>query len=132
MIRKDCFAHQCAGERDLVGRVEAAGYLPCKCSWSVGENIAWGSGSSSSPRRIVDAWMNSAPHRANILDRRFEDIGVAVDDGSPGGGRAVRDVHDRLRLQGLTPLPQQSTPSWSDSAPHRGVEFVLGRVVPSI
>ena len=84
MLRKNCFSHQCAGERDLVGRIEAAGYLPCECSWSVGETIAWGSGSSSSPRRIVDAWMGSAPHRANILNRRFEHIGVAVDRGAPG------------------------------------------------
>jgi uncharacterized protein YkwD len=87
MIRKNCFSHQCAGERDLVGRIQAAGYLPCNCSWSVGENIAWGSGSSSSPRQIVDAWMNSAPHRSNILNRRFEHIGVAVHRGAPGAGR---------------------------------------------
>ena len=87
MLRKNCFSHQCAGERDLVGRFEAAGYLPCSCSWSVGENIAWGSGSSSSPRQIVGAWMNSAPHRSNILNRRFEHIGVAVGRGAPGAGR---------------------------------------------
>jgi uncharacterized protein YkwD len=85
MLRKDCFSHQCAGERDLVGRIEASGYLPCSCSWSVGENIAWGSGSSSSPRQIVDAWMGSPPHRANILNGQFEHIGVAVDRGSPDG-----------------------------------------------
>ena len=95
MLRKDCFSHQCSGERDLVGRIEQAGYLPCSCSWSVGENIAWGSGELSSPRRIVDAWMGSGPHRANILNRRFEDIGVAVDSGSPGsGGQAATYTTD--------------------------------------
>ena len=85
MLRKNCFDHQCPGERDLVGRAEAAGYLPCNCSWSVGENIAWGSGGTSSPRMIVAAWMNSPPHRANILSRQFEDAGIAVGDGAPGG-----------------------------------------------
>ncbi len=95
MLRKNCFSHQCAGERDLVGRIQAAGYLPCNCSWSVGENIAWGSGSSSSPRQIVGAWMNSAPHRANILNRRFEHIGVAVGRGAPGaGGQAATYTTD--------------------------------------
>lgn len=86
MIRKRCFSHQCSGERDLVGRIEATGYLPCNCSWSVGENIAWGSGSTSSPRKIVAAWMHSAEHRANILNPRFEHAGVAVGQGSPAGG----------------------------------------------
>ena len=85
MVRKGCFSHECPGEKDLVGRVTSAGYLPCSCSWMVGENIAWGSGRKSTPRNIVDAWMNSAPHRANILNGQFEDIGVAVKNGSPGG-----------------------------------------------
>ena len=87
MVRRNCFSHQCPGERDLVGRVTSAGYLPCSCSWSVAENIAWGAGAKSSPRQIVRMWMHSPPHRAAILDPRFDDIGVAVNDGSPGGPR---------------------------------------------
>jgi uncharacterized protein YkwD len=86
MLKKNCFGHQCPGERDLVGRIEQAGYLPCGCSWSVAENIAWGKGGASSPREIVDSWMNSAGHRANILSSKFEHIGIAVDGRSPGGG----------------------------------------------
>lgn len=85
MVRKKCFSHQCPGERDLVGRITSAGYLPCSCSWSVAENIAWGAGSNSSPRNIVRMWMHSPPHRAAILDPHFDDIGVAVNDGAPGG-----------------------------------------------
>ena len=42
MVSAGCFSHTCPGEPDLVGRVTSAGYLPCSCSWSVGENIAWG------------------------------------------------------------------------------------------
>jgi uncharacterized protein YkwD len=86
MVRKACFSHECPGEPDLVGRLTKAGYLPCGCSWMVGENIAWGSGSYGSPRRIVGSWMKSAGHRENILNPRFEHIGVAVTSGSPGGG----------------------------------------------
>lgn len=88
MVRRDCFSHQCPGEPDLVGRLERAGYLPCGCSWMVGENIAWGSGSYGAPRRIVESWMDSQGHRQNILNPRFEHIGVAVHPGSPGGGVA--------------------------------------------
>lgn len=86
MIKKRCFSHQCSGERDLVGRLESSGYLPCSCSWSVGENIAWGSGSTSSPASIVGAWMNSSGHRANILNKSFDEIGIGIHSGSPAGG----------------------------------------------
>src|SRR5512134_1575657 len=35
------------------------------------ENLAWGSGSASSPRALVQMWLNSAPHRANLLRAGF-------------------------------------------------------------
>ena len=35
--------------------------------WKVAENLAWGTGSTSTPRSIVDRWMASPEHRANIL-----------------------------------------------------------------
>ena len=87
MIKSRCFSHQCAGEKDLVGRLTSAKYLPCNCSWGVGENLAYGSGGSASPRSIVDAWMHSAEHRANILNGGFQHIGVAVSSGTPSAGR---------------------------------------------
>ncbi|MCW2819844.1 MAG: hypothetical protein JWR42_2631 [Marmoricola sp.] len=40
-----------------------------------GENIAWGSGYLS-PEDVVDLWMHSPGHRANILDGRFRYLGV--------------------------------------------------------
>ena len=45
------------------------GYRAC------GENIAKG---SPSPARVVEGWMNSAGHRANILNENFTTIGVGV------------------------------------------------------
>lgn len=30
--------------------------------------------------------MGSPEHRTNILNRRYDEVGIAVDDGSPGGG----------------------------------------------
>jgi uncharacterized protein YkwD len=85
MIEKRCFAHQCPGEKSLLGRTQDTGYLPCKCSWGIGENIAWGSGRTSSPRRVVRAWMRSPGHRANILSRSFKHIGIGIRAGSPSG-----------------------------------------------
>lgn len=40
---------------------------------SAGENIAWG---QRSPEEVVNAWMNSSGHRANIMNPNFTTIGV--------------------------------------------------------
>lgn len=46
-----------------------------------GENIAWG---QPSPEEVMDAWMNSAGHRANILNASFTSIGVGHYQNSNG------------------------------------------------
>ncbi|MCD8038165.1 MAG: CAP domain-containing protein [Lachnospiraceae bacterium] len=38
-----------------------------------GENIAWG---QKSPEEVMNAWMNSDGHRANILNVNFKNIGI--------------------------------------------------------
>ena len=38
-----------------------------------GENIAWG---QKSPEQVMNAWMNSEGHRANILNAKYTKIGV--------------------------------------------------------
>jgi len=88
MVRRRCFSHECPGEPDLVGRLTKVGYLPCACSWGVAENIAYGGGAQGSPRNVVDMWMHSAGHRANILNGSYRHIGVAASSGTPTGGRA--------------------------------------------
>lgn len=40
---------------------------------SAGENIAWG---QRSPEAVMNAWMNSSGHRANIMNPNFTTIGV--------------------------------------------------------
>lgn len=89
MVRKRCFAHVCAGEGDLFDRLKGAGYLSGLDGlrgWSYGENIGWGEGRLGSPRAIVRSWMRSEGHRRNILDRKFEHIGIGLVWGSPSGG----------------------------------------------
>ena len=46
----------------------------------MGENLAVG---YKTPGSIVDGWMNSPGHRANILRKDFVDVGVAIAPGSP-------------------------------------------------
>ncbi|MEV7773382.1 CAP domain-containing protein [Kitasatospora sp. NPDC086791] len=58
-------------------RIEATGYR-----WSTwGENIARG---QKDPAAVMDAWMNSPGHRANILNCAFKQLGVGVRTGSGG------------------------------------------------
>lgn len=46
---------------------------------SAGENIAYG---QTTPQAVVNAWMNSSGHRANILNSSYKQIGVGyVADG---------------------------------------------------
>lgn len=53
-----------------------------KCGMNqVGENVAYG---LSSGQAVVAAWMNSAPHRANILDERFTRIGFGARQSADG------------------------------------------------
>jgi uncharacterized protein YkwD len=82
MVEHRCFAHQCPGEPDLAQRIRD--YLS-EGGRAWGENIAWGGGGAGSPRSIVRSWMGSEGHRANILSRQYEHVGVGVVWGSPAG-----------------------------------------------
>ena len=48
---------------------------------SAGENIAWG---QRSPQEVVNAWMNSSGHRANIMNANFTTIGVGYYQNTKG------------------------------------------------
>ena len=78
MALRDYFAHG-----NYVGRIKRANYLRGARSWMLGENIAWGSGSLATPAEIVEAWMHSPGHRANILRPQFREIGVGIARGTP-------------------------------------------------
>ena len=80
-------AHKYFAHGDFVGRIRSAHYLKGARGWTVGENIAWGSFDWSTPASIVDSWMHSPPHRANILNRTFREIGIGVSRGAPVAGK---------------------------------------------
>jgi uncharacterized protein YkwD len=80
MAAQDYFDHPGLDGSSPGDRIAATGYE----AWRWGENIAAG---YTTPETVVDAWMNSAGHRANILSESFCDIGVgyAYDDDSTYG-----------------------------------------------
>ena len=83
MVRHRYFAHVSRRGKDIVDRLYGTGYLGGRFSWTVGENLAWGSGGRGTPRKIVRSWMQSPGHRRNILDPRLRLIGVGIAAGSP-------------------------------------------------
>ena len=104
MVRGRFFDHTSPGGSTMLARIKATSYLRDVSSWSVGENLAWGSGSLATPRAAVRAWMQSAEHRANLLDRHFADVGIGVAVGAPialepgeVGGTYVTDFGRRSR-----------------------------------
>lgn len=81
MVARRYFAHG-----SFVSRIKRTGWTKSRRSWTVGENIGYGSGSLATPRSMVRAWMHSSGHRANILGRQFKMIGIGVALGAPTGG----------------------------------------------
>lgn len=51
-------------------------YLTGATSYSVGENIAWGTGSYGTPRQTMLSWLHSSGHRENILTPGFRELGI--------------------------------------------------------
>ncbi len=71
------------GETPLM-RMRSTGYISSsRDGYEVGENIGWGTLWEGTPRAVVAAWMNSAGHRANILDAHFRNTGVGVSPHPP-------------------------------------------------
>jgi uncharacterized protein YkwD len=82
MVRQKFFAHDTPDGKSVLDRVKPTGYV--RGRWTLGENLAWGSGALATPRAIVNGWMHSPGHRANILYGPFKDIGVGIKLGAPG------------------------------------------------
>ena len=61
----------------------AQGYAPGDGQWQIGETLAWGSAERSTPRAIVQGWMNSPQHVGVLLDPSFREIGIGVRFGAP-------------------------------------------------
>ena len=78
MAAHNYFSHTGLNGSTFVTRVKATCYAS-----PGGENIAWGWRTAND---VMNAWMTSAPHKANILNCSFKAIGVGVArkaDGTP-------------------------------------------------
>jgi uncharacterized protein YkwD len=109
MASRDYFAHISPDGETPGDQILAAGYQPLLC----GENIASG---YSSAREVVRAWMASPSHRANILERRFRDIGLAYTE-APGTESGVLWVQEFGEPR-PNPAPRRSQKGSDHRTPH--------------
>jgi uncharacterized protein YkwD len=82
MARANALYHQ-----DLGSLISSPGFVGYR---GLGENIFVGSGAMS-PGQVEGAWMNSPPHRANILSGGFNIVGIAYVRGGDGRIWLVQD-----------------------------------------
>jgi uncharacterized protein YkwD len=83
MVSQGYFAHTSPSGVGFIDRILDAGYMRGSRRWTVGENLVWGSGELSTPAALVNGWMESPPHRENLLRSRFRELGIAAVRGTP-------------------------------------------------
>lgn len=98
MAQQPALSHQYPGEPDLVTRAGQSGAH----FRSIAENIAV----APTPEAVEREWMNSTPHRANILDPHMNAIGVALVKRG-GAYYAVEDFSNRVAELGPQKIEQQ-------------------------
>jgi uncharacterized protein YkwD len=66
---------------EVTDRLDAAGFDDWTTSFDWGENIAFGYNSATD---VVNAWLNSPEHLANIMNPNFTQTGVGVEVDASG------------------------------------------------
>ncbi len=102
MFKQQYFEHESPQGRGPSDLAKAAGYEYI----SIGENLALGNFESDAD--LVEAWMNSPGHRANILNKQYTEIGVAVGQGTYEGRKTWLAVQEFGRPVNSCPVVDQN------------------------
>jgi uncharacterized protein YkwD len=86
MATRDFFSHRNPDGLTAGNRASIAGYDYSR----LGENIAAG---QRTAKQVVNAWKKSPEHRQNMLDPRFEEIGVGYIRVDPDPGNVTYQVY---------------------------------------
>jgi uncharacterized protein YkwD len=79
MLARGYFAHKSPSDTTVRERARSAGY-----DWrTIGENIAEG---QTTVDEVLTTWMGSPGHRKNILEPRFQDLGIGLVTGKTRDG----------------------------------------------
>jgi uncharacterized protein YkwD len=87
MAKTGTFSHVGSANSSFVTRIKAQGYTA-----ALSENIAWGYRSGTD---VVTAWMNSAGHRANILNCSAKSVGIGAVYAANGNPYFTEDFGSR-------------------------------------
>jgi uncharacterized protein YkwD len=77
MGRVGYFSHDSANGTDFANRIERFYSSNGARVWAVGENLLW-SARDLTARAALRMWLGSPPHRANLLSRRWRQIGISA------------------------------------------------------
>lgn len=127
MFAKDYWAHFSPTGESPWDFIKGAGYSYVYA----GENLARG---YTSAQDVVNAWMASPDHRANMLSAHYGDVGFAVERGSlPGDSDTVLVVEEfGSRTLGATSnVPPVVTPSVTAPAQASAPAQVIAKVTPT-
>ena len=95
MGRRGYFEHDSISGTPFWRRIERFYTSRGFSSWTVGENLLWGTDTYGAAFAIRE-WMDSPPHRANLLSRDWREVGIGAAHfvNAPGEyrGRAVTIV----------------------------------------
>jgi uncharacterized protein YkwD len=77
MGRRGYFEHDSISGTPFWRRIER--FYPSRGfrSWTVGENLLWGTGTYGAAFAVRE-WMGSPPHRQNILSREWREVGIGA------------------------------------------------------
>jgi uncharacterized protein YkwD len=78
MVAYEYLAHEAEGRPSLYRRIRATGYFDGAADALYSENIGLAPATRATARVLVDAWMTSPGHRANVLHPVFRDLGVGL------------------------------------------------------
>jgi uncharacterized protein YkwD len=77
MARLGYFSHSSANGRSFSQRIAAYYKLRGYRSWTAGENLAYGSPDMGAAQTLR-LWLASPPHRANLLDPHWRELGLSA------------------------------------------------------
>jgi uncharacterized protein YkwD len=83
MVLGDYFGDDSRSGQTPLQRIVATRYLGRAAQVSTAQNIGWGTRAYATPADVVQAWMDSPPHRQIILTGEYRNIGVGVAPAAP-------------------------------------------------
>lgn len=111
---KDMFANQYFAHESPEGKGPADLAMGAEYAYlMVGENLAVGN--FGNDPKLVQAWMDSPGHRANILHKRFTEIGIAVKEGIYEGQKTWMAVQEFGLPASACPEPDKTLKAQIDA-----------------